>query len=309
MLWAIFLGAAVATIIFVVINAVPGDPVTIILGEAGVSSYYNAAADLRHQLGLDLPLGARYVRWLGGLARGDFGRSLYSNVPVIVELGRRIPRTLELVVPAVLLGFVIGVPLGVFTATRRTTPWDGVLTSLGLVGYSLPVFVTGPLLVYVFAIHFHWLPSSGYAAPGWDLGRFLVFAAMPAGTLTGTVVPIVMRMTRTTVLEILNEDFVRTAHAKGLAGRAVLYKHAVRNALIPVITVIGLQMGYLLGGTVIVELVFAWPGLSTYLFTGIFKRDYPVVQGVVLITSLMVIGINLLTDLMYGLLDPRVRYE
>lgn len=308
-MWAIFLGAAVATIIFAVINAVPGDPVTIILGEAGVSSYYNAAGELRHQLGLDLPLGARYVHWLGGLARGDFGRSLYSNVPVVVELGRRIPRTLELIVPAVLLGFVIGVPLGVFTATRRTTVWDGAITSLGLVGYSLPVFVTGPLLVYFFSIHLHWLPSAGYAAPGWDLRRFLVFAAMPVGTLIGTVVPIVMRMTRTTVLEILNEDFVRTAHAKGLAERAVLYKHAVRNALIPVVTVIGLQIGYLIGGTVIVELVFAWPGLSTYLFTGIFKRDYPVVQGVVLITSLMVIGINLLTDLMYGLLDPRVRYE
>lgn len=304
-----FLAASVASAIFVIINAVPGDPVVLILGDAGVGSYYDVAKELRHQLGLDLPPATRYLRWMGNVARGDLGRSLYTNTPVRSEILNKLPRTLELIFPSILLGVAIGIPLGVFTAIRRQTLWDSLVTSAGLVGYSLPVFVTGTLLVYLFAIRLHWLPPSGYVDPWVDLRGFFLAATLPVATLVGIVAPIVMRMTRTTLLEVLNADFVRTARAKGLSERVVTYKHALRNALIPVIAVVGLQMGYMFGGTVIVELVFAWPGVSTYLFFGIFKRDYPVVQGVVLITCLIIITINLLTDLAYGLLDPRVRYE
>ena len=309
LVWAAFLAWGVATLIFIVINAIPGDPVAIILGDAGTSGYYDAAKELRQQLGLDRPLPVRYVRWFWGLLSGDLGRSLYTNAPVTRELANKMPRTLYLVLPSVFLGVLAGIPLGVFTARRRGTAWDGVTNTVGLLGYSLPVYVTGSLLAYVFGVRWRLLPVTGYVDPASDLTGFLRHGLLPILCLAGTVLPIAMRMTRTTMLEVLSEDYVRTALAKGLAPRAVVYRHGLRNALIPVIVVVGLQLGYLFGGTVLTELVFSWPGLSTYMFFGIFKRDYPVVQGVVLVLSLIYILVNLLIDLSYGLLDPRVRYS
>ncbi|MBI2467054.1 MAG: ABC transporter permease [Candidatus Rokubacteria bacterium] len=310
LLWAAFLAWGVASLIFLVINAIPGDPVVIILGEAGGPGHDDAAArELREQLGLDRPLPIRYARWLGGLLTGNLGRSLYTNVPVTRELAEKFPRTLYLVVPAVVLGILAGVPLGVFTATRSGTAWDGVTNALGLLGYSLPVYITGSLLAYLLGVRWRLLPVSGYVDPAVDPLGFARHGLLPILCLAGTVLPIAMRMTRTTMLDVLGEDYIRTARAKGLSPRNVIYRHGLRNALIPVIAVIGLQLGYMFGGTVLTELVFSWPGLSTYLFFGIFKRDYPVVQGVILVLSLIYILINLLIDLSYGLLDPRIRYS
>jgi peptide/nickel transport system permease protein len=306
--WAAFLAWGVATLIFLVINAIPGDPVVIILGEAGGAGFEEAAKELRRQLGLDRPMARRYVRWIGGLLTGDLGRSLYTNVPVLRELAEKMPRTLYLIIPAVFLGVLVGVPLGVFTARRRGTAWDGLTNGFGLLAYSLPVYVTGSLLAYLFGVRWRLLPVTGYVDPAVDLTGYLRHGLLPIVCLAGTVLPIAMRMTRTTMLEVLGEDYIRTARAKGLAPHAVVYRHGLRNALIPVIVVVGLQLGYMFGGTVLTELIFSWPGLSTYLFFGIFKRDYPVVQGVVLVLALIYILINLLIDLSYGLLDPRVRY-
>jgi peptide/nickel transport system permease protein len=308
-LWALMLALAVATSIFAIVNLLPGDPITLILGEASMHGYYDTAQLLRQQLGLDLPVYQRYVRWLASLLQGDMGTSLYTNTPVAVEIARKLPRTVELIVPAVILGILIGIPLGVVTAIRRDTLVDRTLSVFGVTLHSLPVFVTGTLAVLLFSITLQWLPPSGYVPWHESLSEFAKRALMPTLALACTVIPTTMRMTRSTLLEVLGMDYVRTARAKGLQEQVVLYKHALRNALIPVIAVVGLQMGYMFGGTVITELIFAWPGLSTYLFFGIFKRDYPVVQGVVLVTSLILIAINLLTDLLFGLLDPRIRYE
>ncbi|RMF89167.1 MAG: ABC transporter permease, partial [Nitrospinota bacterium] len=259
-LWAVFLAFAVATLIFGIVNLLPGDPVTLILGDASTHSYYDTAQALRQQLGLDLPLHLRYLRWLGNLTRGDLGNSLYTNTPVAVEIARKLPRTLELVFPAVILGVLIGIPLGVLTAIRRDTMIDRVLSALGVTLYSLPVFVTGTLAVLLFSIKLGWLPPSGYVPLRESPGQFAQRALMPTLALAGTVIPIAMRMTRSTLLEVLNMDYIRTARAKGLREQMVLYKHALRNALIPVIAIVGLQMGYMFGGTVITELIFAWPG-------------------------------------------------
>jgi peptide/nickel transport system permease protein len=306
LLQAVVLVFASATIVAFLIHLIPGDPVSTILGD----NYTTAQAEeVRTQLGLDRPIYVQYGEWLGNVARGDFGRSLTGNRPISDDLVRRIPRTLELIVASTFFAVVIGVPAGVIAAQYRNRGVDLIISFLALVGVSVPVFVTGTLFVLIFGIQFDILPGTGYVAITEDPWGHFLRLILPSITLAILMAAIVIRMTRSSLLEVLGEDYVRTARAKGLANRVTLFGHALRNPLIPVITVVGLQMGNMLGGTVLVEFIFNWPGLSTYLITAINQRDYPVVQAVVLIIAVMFILLNLLTDLLYAVIDPRIKYE
>lgn len=297
----------VATIIFFLIHLVPGDPALTIVGEEQATPEKLAA--VRAKLGLDRPLHVQYAIWLTRLARGDLGKSLVTARPVGYDLALRLPRTFELIAAAVALAIIVGIPLGVLAARHHNSSLDVGASVLALLGVSAPVFVTGTLLVLVLSVQWRVLPSSGWTAFAADPSGHVARLLMPAAVLAMSMSAVIMRMTRSSLLEVILQDFVRTARAKGLPERLVLFRHALRNSLIPVVTVIGVQMGNLLGGSVIVEEVFAWPGVSTYLITGVSQRDYPVVQGVVLIICLAFVLINLAVDLLYGLLDPRIKYQ
>lgn len=297
----------VATIIFFLIHFVPGDPALTIVGEENASPEKLAA--VRSALGLDRPLLLQYTTWLLRIVRGDLGRSFVTARPVGLDLALRLPRTFELIAAAVLLAVVMGTPLGALAARRRNSGLDLTASVVALLGISAPVFVTGTLMVLLLSVHLRVLPSSGWTAFAGNPAEHIARLLMPAVVLSLAMSAVIMRMTRSSLLEVILQDYIRTARAKGLSERAVLFRHALRNSLIPVVTVVGVQMGNLLGGSVIVEEVFAWPGVSTYLITGISQRDYPVVQGVVLVICLAFVLINLGVDLLYGFLDPRIKYE
>jgi peptide/nickel transport system permease protein len=295
-----------ATLVAMFIHVIPGDPAYVILGENNVTPERVAA--VRQALGLDRPLPVQYAEWLGGVVRGDFGESLISGRPIGGDLALRLPRTLELVLLSTLLSVVVGVPLGVLAGTNRNRLPDLAASTLTLIGVSVPVFVVGTLLLLVFGVWWGILPATGYTPFREDPVAHVQHLILPSVALATLETAIVLRMTRSSMLEVLSEDYVRTARAKGLATRVVVYNHALRNALIPVLTIVGVQIGSALGGTVLVEQIFNWPGLSTYLLTGINQRDYPVVQAVVLLIAALFILLNLLTDLCYAVIDPRIRY-
>ncbi len=303
---AVALVLVVATLVALFIHLIPGDPVYVILGENNVTPERVAA--VRAELGLDRPIPVQFAGWLGGVARGDFGDSLTSRRPIGGDLALRLPRTLELILVSTFLSVAVGIPAGIVAATSRNRPPDLLVSTLALVGVSAPVFVVGTLLLLVFGVRWGILPATGYVAFGEDPLRHVQHLILPSVTLATLETAVVLRMTRSSMLEVLSEDYVRTARAKGLGGRVILYGHALRNALIPVLTIIGVQIGSSLGGTVLVELIFNWPGLSSYLVTGITQRDYPVVQAVVLVIATLFILLNLLTDLVYAVVDPRIRY-
>lgn len=307
LLQALLLIFVVATIVAVFIHLIPGDPAYAILGEAQANE--TQAEALREELGLNRPIYVQYVEWLGNIVRGDFGDSLISGRPIRHDLGNRIPRTFELGLSAVAISVIIGLPLGVLAARNRNGALDVLATSFAILGLSVPVFVVGPLLVLVLSVKLGVLPASGYVSFGEDPVGHLRRLMLPAVTLGILSSATIIRMTRSSMLEVLGEDYVRTARAKGLGERAVLYGHALRNALIPVVTIVGLQMGTLLGSSVLVEYIFNWPGVSTYLIDGINRRDYPVVQAVMLVIAVTFILLNLLTDLIYAWLDPRIKYD
>ena len=294
---------AVVTVIFFVMRTLPGDPAYAILGDNATAE---AVSALRERLGLDRPILEQYVQFVGGLLTGDLGTSLVFNAPVLRELGRVLPFTLELTAAAVLLGAVIGVPLGIVSALNRNGPIDYVTRILSLLGLSFPVFFAGILLILLFAIRLDWFPviSSGNA-PGFA-GR-LHHLALPAIAASLGLVAIITRATRSAMLEVLGEDYVRTAEAKGLPIRVIVIRHAFRNALIPVVTVIGLYFGLVMGNSVLVEIVFNRPGLGKLIVGSLDTRDYPMVQGLLVVYSFFIVLTNLLTDLTYGLLDPRVK--
>ena len=296
----------VATLVAVFVNLIPGDPVYIILGDEDASE--ERAEALREELGLDRPIYVQYAEWLGNLVRGDLGNSLISKRPIRDDLAKRIPRTFELGGAAILVSIFIGMPLGVIAARYRNRLPDILATTFAIAGLSIPVFVVGPLLVLLFSIKLDIFPASGYVPFSEDPKGHFQRLLLPAVTLGVLSSATLLRMTRSSVLEVLGDDYVRTARAKGLGERRVLFTHALRNALIPVVTIIGLQMGTLLGSSVLVEYIFNWPGVSTYLITGINQRDYPVVQAVVLVIATTFIILNLLTDLLYAVIDPRIKY-
>jgi peptide/nickel transport system permease protein len=298
----------VSTLIFTIIHLLPGDPVLILLGEQAVSSP-EVVAKVRHQLRLDQPLHVQYLGWLRGLVRLDFGVSLQNAVPVAQELRTRIPRSLELIAASLLIAAAVGVPLGVVGARAPASPLGWVSALLAVLGLSMPVFVTGVVFVVVFSLKLGLVPSSGYVPPGEDLAGHLLYAVLPAVTLGFGFVGVVVRMTRASLLDVLGKAYVRTARAKGLPERGVIYRHALANALVPVVTVLGVRAANLLGGMVIVESLFNWPGLSSLLVRSAYDRDYPMLQGALFSILTMFILISLLIDLLHGWVDPRIRPE
>lgn len=288
----------VATLVFSLVHLVPGDPVQAMLGES--ASPQDVAA-LRTRLGLDRPLPVQYAAFMKGVVTGDLGVSLRTNEPVAAAIAERMPATFELALAAMLVAMTIAIPLGILAAVRAGTRVDHAATTLALVGISMPNFWLGPLLAIVFAIELGWLPVSGRGS--------LANLVLPAITLGAPLAAILARMTRASVIEELRELYVRAARARGVSRiRAVLF-HAFRNSLIPVVTVIGLQFGSVLTGAVITETIFAWPGVGRLLVQSITSRDYPAVQGCILLIAVTYVSMNLLIDLLYGLLDPRIRYE
>jgi len=286
----------VCTLVFLLIHLVPGDPVDVMLGE-GASTADRSA--LREALGLDRPLAQQYLDYLGRVARLDLGVSLHDRRPVVDLLGERAGPTLELAVAALILALAIAVPLGVLAAQHRGGVLDRIAMTVSLIGAAVPNFWLGPMLILLFSLQLGWTPVSG--RDGW------ASVALPAVTLGTGLAAVLARMVRASVLEVLSEDYVRTARAKGLGPVAVLWGHALRTAWLPILTLIGLQLGALLAGAVITETVFAWPGLGSLLVEAIQQRDYPVVQGAVLLISITYVLVNGATDLAYGLLDPRTR--
>ncbi len=286
----------VCTLVFLLLHLVPGDPVEAMLGEGARPADRSV---LIASLGLDRPLGEQYLGYLGRLVRLDLGQSFVYQRPVAGLLAERLPATLILAGIALTLALLIAVPLGVLAAFRRGRALDGAAMGFSLLGSSIPNFWLGPLLILFFSLWLGWTPVSGREGPA--------SLVLPAVTLGTSLAAILARMVRSSVLEVLGEDYIRTARAKGLSPMAVLWGHALRNAWLPVLTLVGLQLGGLLGGAVITETVFAWPGLGSLLVEAIQGRDYPVVQGCVLLVSIAYVLINMGTDLVYAWVDPRIR--
>jgi len=286
----------VLTLVFLMIHMVPGDPVEQMLGEGAAPG---AAAQLRHSLGLDQPLGKQYGHYLFGLARGDLGQSLKFQAPVRQIIFERYPATLQLAFLALLVCAAIAIPAGVLAAHRRGQTPDRLVGVFTLFGLAIPNFALGPLLILLFSIEIGVLPVSGRNGTGSYI--------LPAATLGAALAAILTRMVRGAMLEELSADYIRTARAKGLGTAAVLFKHGLRNALIPIITILGLQFGTLLAGTIVTETIFSWPGIGRLTVQAISARDYPLLQGCILVISLSYVLVNLLTDAIYSVVDPRVR--
>lgn len=296
----------VTVLVFSILRLTPGDPATVMLGPQASKEDVQA---LRQELGLEDPIIVQYGRWLGRLVQGDLGRSIQTRVRVGPELQKKFANTLWLTTAALLLTVAAGVLVGVLSATRRGSLADRVLTVLTLIGVSMPIFWLGIMLMLLFSLQLRWLPSAGMYSPrGGGFGDLLIHLILPAITLATASVAVVARMTRSTMLDVLGQDYVRTARAKGLAERLVIYRHCLKNAMVPVITVAGVQVGYLLGGAVLTETVFSWPGLGQLLLTAIGARDFPMVQGATLLAATAITLVNLVVDLLYAVLDPRIRY-
>ncbi len=307
LLTAVVLVWVVASLVFLVIHLVPGDPAELLLSQGGVAPDAAAVADLRDKLGLDLPLVQQYGEYLHGLVRGDFGNSLLDDSPVGAEIALRLPRTLELVGAAGLLAVLFGLPCGVFAALRAGEAADRALSGLAGLAMSVPVFVTGTLAVLVLAQQLHWVSAGGYVALAQSPGRHFALLAMPAGTIAVGLAAVVFRITRSSVLEVLGRDHVRAAQARGVLPRAIVRRHVLRNAMTPIVTVVGLHLGTLLGSTVLVEYVFNYPGLSGFLVSAVEQRDYPEVVGIVVVMAALFVLLNLVVELLYAAIDPRVR--
>lgn len=286
----------VLTLVFFLVHLIPGDPVELMLGETASRA---DLAQLRADLGLDRPLGEQYARFLGGLARGDLGRSFFYRKPVLAVIAGALPATALLAAAAMAVALLVAIPVGVFAAVNRDRPADRIAMLASLVGISMPNFWLGPMLIILFSFRLGWLPVSGREGAA--------SLVLPAVTLGTALAAILSRMTRSSMLDVLGEDYLRTARAKGVRERVVIARHALRNALLPVVTIVGLQFGALLSGAVITENVFAWPGVGTLLIQAITARDYPLVQGCVLVIALGYVAVNFLTDALYSVIDPRVR--
>lgn len=288
----------ISLLLFFMLRMLPGDPAQVL---AGLMATPDEVELIRHQLGLDRPIHVQYVFFLGRLARFDLGRSARTQNPVTEEIWARLPNTMLLAVVAITLACLFGIPAGIISAVRPYTWLDYVVTSMAIFGISMPVFWLGLMLVVVFAVWLQWLPAGGTGT--W---RHVI---LPSFTLAAFVVAFIARMTRSSMIEVLSQDYTTTARSKGLKEQVVVIKHALKNALIPIITVVGLQFGMLLGGAVLTETVFAWPGVGRLIVDSILARDYPVIQGAILVFGLLYILVNLVVDLLYAYVDPRIRYD
>jgi dipeptide transport system permease protein len=319
-----FLGVTLLT--FSLVHLLPGDPVEVMYGEKGIDPARHE--QLRRELGLDRSLPEQYLLYLGDVLQGDLRKSIVTKAPVLQEFLIVFPATVELSLAAVIFAVLVGIPMGVLAAVRRSSVFDYATMTVSLAGYSMPIFWWGQLMILVFSVMLGWTPVSGRISAIYDVDpvtgfmladsllsgedgafasaiRHLVLPAFVLGTIP---LATIARMTRSSMLEVLQADFIRTAHAKGLPPARVIGLHALRNALIPVVTVIGLAVGVLLAGAILTENVFSWPGMGKWLADSVSRRDYPVLQGGILLTAGIVIAVNLLVDLVYGLLDPRIRH-
>ncbi len=287
----------VGTVVFLMLHMLPGDPARVI---AGLMASEAEVARIRHQLGLDQPLLVQYITFMVRLAHLNLGISARTSQPVMDEVMARLPYTMELAVAATAIAVVTGVIAGVVAATHHNTRVDYLVSAASLFGVSMPVYWLGLMLIVVFSINLRWFPAAG-------AGQADSFV-LPSLTLASFIVGLITRMTRSSMLEVLRQDYVQTARSKGLAEQVVLYTHALRNALLPVVTIVGLQFGTLLGGAVLTETVFGWPGIGQLLVDSIFARDYPMVQGIVLTFSVLFILVNLAVDMLYAYIDPRIHY-
>lgn len=292
---ALAVALGVATLVFLLMHLTPGDPVEAMLGESASGA---DRAALRTALGLDAPLPAQWWRFVSGLATGDLGRSIGAQQTVATLIAERLPNTVVLALAALAIAITLALPLGLLSALRLGGVSDRATSVFAVLGMSLPSFVLGPLLMMVFAVWLGWLPVSG--------SERVIGLVLPAVTLGLALAAPLSRMVRAAVVEVLHEEFIRAAYARGLSAQQVLWRHALRNAALPVLTIIGMQLGALLGGAVVTEMVFGWAGLGQLTLEAIQRRDYPLVQGCVLVVSLGYVGVNLLTDAVYGLVDPRV---
>lgn len=324
----------ISILVFSFIRLIPGDPAVAMLGERATEE---SVAIVRENLGLDRPIAEQYLLYMGKVVRGDLGKSILRGDPVAEEIRRRFPATLELTLAAMLIALVVGIPIGIISATRRNSFIDNASRVLALVGVSVPVFWLGLMMAWFLGVQLHLLPTSGrldidtqiqpvhlfgrefrtnlYLLDSLLTGnlaafrRSLSYLIMPAVALATIPLALITRMTRSSMLEVLSQDYVRTAHAKGLHSRTVIFRHALRNALLPVVTVVGLQVGRLLGGAILTETIFAWPGLGLWAFEAIQARDYPVVQAMTLFVATVFVLMNLAVDVLYTVIDPRIKYD
>ncbi|NEP00432.1 MAG: ABC transporter permease [Symploca sp. SIO2E9] len=315
----------ITLLVFTLLHLIPGDPALVMLGERATPEQVEA---LREQLGLNQPLPLQYLTFLSNLLRLDFGTSIISGIPIAEEIKTRWPATFELSMAAILIAIILGIPAGVLAAVRKNSLWDNLTMSGSLLGVSMPVYWLGLLLIYLFTVNLNWLPPSGRISieAGLNMQVFTGFylldtllelnmtafidvlshLILPALTLATIPLAIIARITRSAMLEVLSQDYIRTARAKGVLERWVIFSHALKNALLPVVTIIGLQFGKLLGGAILTETIFSWPGIGSWIYEGILARDYPVVQGGVVFVAVIFVLINLLVDISYTLLDPRI---
>ncbi|PUU91024.1 MULTISPECIES: ABC transporter permease [Halanaerobium] len=316
----------VAVIVFLIVHLIPGDPAQTMLGERATDE---ALQRLREQMGLNDPLPVQFWRYVKDLLRGDLGRSIMSNNPVSAELAQRFPATLELSFFAMIFAVVVGIPAGIFASINQNSWFDNLSMLIALMGVSMPIFWLGLMFIWLFAVELGWFPPSSRIGVGLDftpitnlyvidsiiqlnfnaLKDILHHLVLPAVALGTIPMAIIARMTRSSMLEVLRKDFIRTAYAKGLKRKIVIFKHALKNAMVPIITVVGLQFGVLLGGAVMTETIFSWPGLGKYLVDAIYARDFPIVQGGILFFAGVFVIVNLIVDLSYALVDPRIQYE
>lgn len=295
----------VAVFVFLLLRLTPGDPAAIIAGDMATPAQLER---IREAMGLNDPLHIQFVTWVGQLLRGDLGVSLISNTPVATMVADRIAPTLSIAVLTILMSVAIAVPMGVLAAWKHRSMADYAVMTFSVLGFSVPVFVIGYLFILVFSLQLGWFPVQGYTPLSSGLGGFLSNAFLPALTLSTIYVALIARMTRANMLEVLGEDYIRTARAKGAPERTVLFRHALKNAAVPILTVIGTGFALLIGGVVVTETVFNIPGVGRLTVDAILARDYPVIQAMILLTSFLYVLVNLLIDLSYSLFDPRIRY-
>ncbi len=297
----------VSVLVFAVLHLAPGDPAAIMLGAQATKE---DVVRLHRDLGLDQPLVIQYVRWMGHVGQGDLGRSIPLGRAVLPEVLLRFKATLVLTAGALLIAILLGLAAGIVSAVKQYTWLDRISMGVAVTGVSLPVFWTGIMLILLFALQLRWFPSSGMSSPyGSGVADVMWHLVLPAVTLGTASAAALARLTRSSVLEIIRQDYVRSARAKGLAERAVIARHVLKNAINPIITVLGLQVGFLLGGAILTETVFSWPGLGSMMVRAIQARDYPLVQGGVLLIATTFVLVNLVVDLLYAVFDPRIRYD
>ncbi|EDX84530.1 ABC transporter, permease protein, putative [Synechococcus sp. PCC 7335] len=316
----------ISLLVFIFLHLIPGDPAVTMLGDRATPE---AVEKLRERMGLNEPLPLQYLSFLGNLLTFDLGNSIFTGVPIAEEIRLRWPATFELSVIAMLIALLVGIPAGVLAAVKKNSWIDNLTMTGSLLGVSMPVYWLGLLLVYLFAVNLQWLPPSGRTdistvfrpVTGFfifdsiiqgdfkALGDVLAHLVLPAITLSTIPLAIIARITRSAMLEVLSQDYIRTARSKGLKELIVIGKHALKNAMLPVVTIVGLEFGTLLGGAILTETIFSWPGIGSWIYGGILQRDYPVVQGGVVFVAFVFVLINLLVDLSYALLDPRIQYK